>query len=257
MTAPQPPLFLSEMSFETANGYFSEECVGFLPTGATEAHGPHLPLSTDVIISRHSAAAAARKWRALGHRAVVMPPIAYAVTEFAANFSGTVSIGLETATSLIRDVITGAKRAGIAHVVICNAHLEPGNIRALIGGLKAAKEAGASAAFPDITRKPHALKLGDEFKSGACHAGRYETSLVLAASPYSVDQRRASDLAPNPSSLSVAIREGKGSFEEAGGPDAYFGYPHEATPSEGAELTNTLADIYLTGAFELTGKEQP
>ena len=29
---------------------------------------------------------------------------------------------------------------------------------------------------PDVTRKPWALRLTDEFKSGACHAGQYEES---------------------------------------------------------------------------------
>lgn len=37
--------------------------IAFLPTGATEAHGPHLPLATDVVISREAAKRAARLLR--------------------------------------------------------------------------------------------------------------------------------------------------------------------------------------------------
>ena len=140
-----------------------------------------------------------------------------AVTEFAADFRGTVSISLETATALVRDVILGAHRAGLSGVVICNAHLEPGNLKALKDGVAQANERGGRAIFPDVTRKPHALRLGDEFKSGACHAGSYETSLVLAADPFLVRSDIAEGLEANPSSLSVAIRDGKKTFQEAGG----------------------------------------
>ena len=94
-----------------------------------------------------------------------------------------------------------------------------------------------------MTRKPWALRLSDEFKSGACHAGQYEGSVVMARAPELVreDVRRA--LAPNPSSLSVAIREGKQSFEEAGGPEAYFGAPAAASAEEGERTIDTLAGI--------------
>jgi len=74
-----------------------------------------------------------------------------------------------------------------------------------------------------------ALRLGDEFKSGACHAGSYETSLVLAASPFLVREEIATELDENPISLSRAIRDGKKTFLQAGGPQAYFGDPASAT----------------------------
>ncbi|HJK95210.1 MAG TPA: creatininase family protein [Polyangiaceae bacterium LLY-WYZ-15_(1-7)] len=245
------PLHLADMTYPEAATLRDAGAVGFLPTGATEAHGPHLPLSTDVIISRTSAERAVRRLRGKGRAAAVLPPLAYAVTEFAAGFGGTISLPLDTARAMVRDVILGAERAGFAAVVICNAHLEPGNLQALREGMEAAREGGARVAFPDVTRKPHALRLGDEFKSGACHAGRYETSLVMAAEPFLVRRTIAEKLAPNPSSLSVAIRDGKESFEEAGGPEAYFGWPADATEAEGNALHDVLADIYATAAEEL------
>ena len=247
----QLPLHLAELTYPQAAEI--EGAIGLLPAGATEAHGPHLPLNTDVIISVTAAEHAARILRSEGRGAIVMPPLAYAVTEFAADFRGTISISLETARHLVRDVLVGTRRAGLAGVVICNAHLEPGNLQALREGMELARADGILAEFPDVTRKPHALRLGDEFKSGACHAGRYETSLVMAANPFLVRREISEGLEPNPKSLSVAIREGKTSFLEAGGPDAYFGYPAEATESEGEELYAILADIYATAARGLLG----
>ena len=258
MTAPNSDglqercLRLAELTWEDAQLRLKDGCVALLPCGATEAHGPHLPLNTDVIISEQAALRAAALLHREGRAALVLPPLGYAVTEFAASFDGTISIPLATARMLIRDVILGAVQTGFVGVVLCNAHLEPGNIQALTQGAADARELGAKVAFPDVTRKPHALRLGDEFRSGACHAGRYEGSLVLAARPDLVRAEIAAELEPNPESLSVAIREGKRSFVEAGGPRAYFGHPAEATAAEGDALYRELADIFASGARELS-----
>ncbi len=242
---------LADLTYQDVREILARPTVALLPTGATEAHGPHLPLSTDVVISREGALRAAGLLRGEGLSALVLPPLAYAVTEYAAEFPGTISLPLETATALVRDVILGAVRTGFLGVVLCNAHLEPDNLAALRGGMDAAIAGGARALFPDVTRKPHALRLGEEFRSGACHAGSYETSLVLAASPSLVRRARAASLAANPSSLSRAIKEGKKTFLEAGGPLAYFGAPAAASVEEGEALYEELADIFAGAAREL------
>jgi len=244
-------LELADLTYEEARAMLAEGAIALLPTGATEAHGPHLPLSTDVVISREAARRTARLLRDEGRAAMVLPPLAYAVTEYASEFPGTISLPLETATLLVRDVILGAMRTGFAAVLICNAHLEPDNLAALRGGLDAAIAKGARAAFPDVTRKPHALRLGEEFKSGACHAGSYETSLVLASEPALVKTDRMKTLAPNPSSLSRAIKDGKKTFGQAGGPEAYFGFPADASAKEGAALYRELVDVFASAAREL------
>jgi len=91
--------------------------------------------------------------------------------------------------------------------------------------------------------KPWALRLGEEFRSGACHAGRFETSIVLAERPALVREAIRANLAANPASLSRAIREGRQNFAEAGGPRAYFGFPAEATADEGRATIDALGAI--------------
>ena len=46
-----------------------------------------------------------------------------------------------------------------------------------------------------------------------------------------------------PASLSQAIRDGRTTFEQAGGPRAYFGAPAEATAAEGEQTIGVLGDI--------------
>jgi acyl-CoA synthetase (AMP-forming)/AMP-acid ligase II len=88
-------------------------------------------------------------------------------------------------------------------------------------------------------------RLGDEFESGACHAGRFESSMILAIAPGLVDEARRRALPPLPVSLSEGIRAGKRTFEELGGLDAYFGDPAAATAAEGEILLDELAAILI------------
>jgi len=103
---------------------------------------------------------------------------------------------------------------------------------------------------PDLTRKPWAARLTEEFRSGACHAGRFEGSIVLAERPDLVREPVQKALAPNPASLSTAIRAGARTFAEAGGPRAYFGAPAEATAEEGRATIETLGQILADAVRE-------
>lgn len=230
---------LSELRFEELRDLPKSRVLAILPVGATEAHGPHLPLGTDVIIAEAMARAAAERLSALGACVLIAPPLAYTSAGYAAGFPGTISIKPETVTALIVDVVESLVRHEVTNVAIANAHLEPAHIASLHAAVERTKNI-ARMIYPDVTRKPWALRLTDEFKSGACHAGQYEGSIVMAERPDLVLEEVARELPPNPVSLSRAIRDGKTTFEAAGGIRAYFGTPALATAEEGR---NTIADL--------------
>ena len=104
--------------------------------------------------------------------------------------------------------------------------------------------------FPDVTRRRLAERLTEEFRSGACHAGRYEGSLVLADDPASVDDALRRTLPPVAISLVDAIRAGQADFVQAGGTQAYFGRPAEATADEGRASFETLAALLVEAIVE-------
>jgi creatinine amidohydrolase len=144
----------------------------------------------------------------------------------------------------VADIADGLKRHGFTLLAIANAHLDPGHLASLEAAASAIRhDLGMPVAFPNLTTKPWALRLGVEFRSGACHAGRFETSIVLAERPSLVREATMATLPANPASLSRAIRDGKRSFEEAGGARAYFGYPADATAEEGRATVEELGAI--------------
>jgi creatinine amidohydrolase len=207
-----------------------EGAVHLLPLGATEPHGPHAPLATDTIISVGICRRAAERLRGEVD-VLVLPAVPYGVTRYGADFPGAVSIGEETLRSLVTEIAANFER-----IVVVNSHLEPEQVWTL-----------RATALPllDITRRANAERLTEEFQAGAGHAGRYETSLVLAERPDLVDQERMRTLEANMVDMPTAIRSGQTSFVAMGMDHAYAGAPAEATAGEGEQTFEALADMLV------------
>jgi creatinine amidohydrolase len=235
---------LAELTWEEVRDLDRARTVAVLPAGAIEAHGPHLPLGTDVVIARAMACSAAPLMERRGLGVVLLPSLPFSAAPFGAGFAGTLSIDPATVTALVVDLARELTRHNFAALAIANAHLDPAHLSALDGAVARAREERLlPVACPVISRKPWALRLTEEFRSGACHAGRYEGSIVLASSPELVRDDVRGGLPPNPVSLAAAIREGARTFEEAGGPRAYFGWPAEASADEGRQSLGVLGEI--------------
>ena len=181
---------------------------------------------------------------------MLLPAVSLAPVPFAAGFPGSLGVSPGTQAAVLRDIGIALVSQGIRRLAIANAHLDPAHLVAIREACTALEQGGMRIAFPDLTRKPWATRLGDEFRTGACHAGRFETSIVMAEHPELVRPEHRV-LPPNPSSLSDAIRAGIATFEAAGGPRAYFGWPAEASVAEGRALVETLGAILEEAALPL------
>jgi creatinine amidohydrolase len=235
---------LAALTWEEARGAAGPKSAAVLPVGAIEAHGPHLPLETDVIIAQAMARAGGARLAARGLSVVVLPPLAYTTARFAYGFAGTLSLRTETVTATVVDIADSLSWHGFGLLAIANAHLDPAHLASLEAAANTIRrDLGLAVAFPNLAAKPWAPRLGDEFRSGACHAGQFETSVVLAERPDQVRREIMVGLPANPASLSRAIRDGKLSFEEAGGDRAYFGFPAQATAEEGRATVEVLGAI--------------
>jgi creatinine amidohydrolase len=237
-------LSLAEMTWEEVRELDKSRAVAILPVGAIEAHGPHLPLETDLVIAEAMAESGAALLSAKGRIPVLLPALAWTAAPFAAAFPGTISISPQAAEEMLVDVARSLNGAGFRILAIANSHLDPAHLASLHAAKeRIRRETKLAIAFPDLTRKPWALRLTDEFKSGACHAGRFETSIVMAHRPDRVREALRRKLPENAASLSIAIRDNKKTFAEAGGPRAYFGAPAEASPEEGRRTIAILGEI--------------
>src|SRR5690242_9759820 len=127
------------LTWKEANAAIKQGAVMLLPVGSTEAHGPHLPLATDVIISEEMSRRAADQLREQGITAFVLPAVAYSVTDFSNDFAGTVSIRKATATALIRDICVSLYQQGARLVVISNSHLEPEHVASINDAIEQVK----------------------------------------------------------------------------------------------------------------------
>jgi creatinine amidohydrolase len=247
-----PVHFLATMTWPAVRDLPAARTIAVLPTGAIEAHGPHLPLGTDVIIAEAMARAGADRLSTRGFQVLLLPALVMAPAPFASEFAGTLDTPAEATTMIVTGIVRSLASHGVRVVAIANAHHDPAHVDAL---RRAATDTstsmgGAVVVFPDLTRRRWAERLTPEFRSGACHAGRYEGSIVLAERPDLVDRRALSALEANPRSLIDAIRECHTTFTAAGGPQAYFGFPAEATADEGRAIIDMLGAILAEAVGE-------
>src|SRR5689334_13392337 len=155
--------------------------VALVPVGSTEPHGPHLGLGTDVVISAAACVRATELFARKGPlTAVIAPAVSYGVTDCAQGFAGAVSVPAAVLTAYLSAICDGLLAQGIRHVCLVNNHLEPAH-DAAVRAVLAERGKTVSVACP-LTKK-WARTLDAEFKSGACHAGLYETSIMMAAAP--------------------------------------------------------------------------
>lgn len=232
--------YLSELTTDELREFLKQpKTVALVPVGSVEPHGPHLPLATDSILSETAADRATIALEAADVHALVAPTVAYGVTDFAGGFSGALSIPAPVLTAYLKAIVESLQNQGFSHVCLINNHLEPAHdeaVRAAIAG-----NVHASCACP--LERRFARTLSDEFKKGECHAGRYETSLVLAAKEEVEGYKK---LQPVPVSLSDGIRAGKKTFMEMGMSRAYSGAPDQASEEEGDELYDKLVAMIVT-----------
>jgi mycofactocin precursor peptide peptidase len=139
-----------------------------LPLGSLEQHGPHLPLDTD---TRIACAVAAGLGERLAHVAVA-PALAYGASGEHAAFPGTLLVGHPVLAELISELVRSA-RGAFEGVVVVSAH--GGNAEAL-----RVMRARSADEGDDV------LVWSATVPGGDAHAGRTETSLMLAIDPGAV-----------------------------------------------------------------------
>ncbi len=216
-------------------GFAAQPQILAVPVGATEQHGPHLPLSTDTDI----AVALAQRLARERPEVIVAPAVSYGSSGEHASFPGTLSIGQEAIEHLLVELGRSATRS-FARVVLISTH--GGNAAAVQRAERRLREEDRDvrAYFPRW--------------KGDAHAGRLETSVMLALHPDRVSlalaQRGATGAIAD---LMPVLRErGVRAVSENG----VLGDPAGASAAEGHELLQAVHEHLITQLDDWYGPQQ-
>ncbi len=177
-----------ELNFEALASSVTEDPIVFLPIGATEEHGRHLPLGSDTFQAVDMCNALAQRLNGL-----ILPPLAYGVSTSLTDFPGTISLSYSTLNSMVHDILSELVRNEIRKIVVVSGHgsqVHMAAIRAACEEISGASDVRIIALCDyDIAYR---LRGKQGIPAGDGHGGMIETSRVLAIRPALVSEDRPS-----------------------------------------------------------------
>ncbi|MGZ0710580.1 creatininase family protein (plasmid) [Coraliomargarita sp. W4R53] len=228
---------------DVAHAFARGGTAAFLPFGALEQHGPHLPLGTDTITAQHIAMSLAEHYDG-----VLLPPIHYGDTWNNAGYPGTVSLRPETVTSIAIDIGEAVRASGAAALVIVNG--DWGNRQPLYSATRALLDSGFATLTLDYPGMNEAI--GEVCESapaapGLHHAEEAETSIMMALQPSWVHRDRLGACYPAfPADFGVRPMK-LDAYSESG----IFGDSRPSTAEKGEHIlaATRVASIQVLDAF--------
>jgi creatinine amidohydrolase len=163
-----------------------KEPLVFLPIGATEAHGIHLPLGTDSYQPQALCDALAEEFGGL-----VAPLVAYGQHSSTRNLPGTIALRSETLRAMVTDIIDSLVRQGVSKLVIISGHAGSVHLAAIREAAEVASVRYGQLRLMFLTDYDIAYKFplpDSDFRDG--HGGLIETSRILALRPDLVGKKR-------------------------------------------------------------------
>ena len=208
-----------------------------VPLGATEQHGPHLPLCTDTDI----AVALCERLAAARADVLVAPALPYGSSGEHAGFPGTLSIGQRALELLLVELGRSASET-FAHIIFVSGH----------GG----NAEPAARAMARLRAESRDVLLFLPAWDGDPHAGRPETSMMLQLARHLVRMSRAEPGDARPLALTWPVLRSAGVRAVSG--NGILGDPAGASAAEGAALLGKLsADLIRAVAAWHPGEQTP
>ena len=180
----KPTVFLGEMTNPEVEAFLKSHHTVIVPTGATEQHGPHGPLLTDVLIPQEIA----RRIAPAIH-AVVAPPLNYTLSYPHVGFTGLVYLRIPTFMAMIEDLCASFATSGFRRIIFLNGHYDNTYAIAYACANVAERLTKGVQAFPVNywdALTPEEVAEFSGLKNGL-HANLAETSAVLRINPDLVD----------------------------------------------------------------------
>lgn len=182
---PTPEVRWDRMTAPALRTLARQKTVVIIPLGATEQHGPHLPVQVDWRLAYEVSLRAARLM--LGRqRAIVTPAIPFGMSEHHMSLGGTLTLDFAAMSAVVGCIVRSAARHGFRRIFVLNGH--GGNIAALetiITELTIELQLPlAGGTYWHIGAE--SIKRILEHQSNVLHACEAETAMLQALSPETV-----------------------------------------------------------------------
>jgi creatinine amidohydrolase len=192
MTSTLPPRDWTEIHWPDVPGPTAARWIAVLPLAATEQHGPHLPLGTDVMIAQ-AYLARVRELLPAGIPATFLPVQPVGISTEHVDYPGTLTLPTQLALKDWMALGESVARAGVRKLVMVTSH--GGNSAAMT---LVAQDLRAQHGLLAVTTAwsrlsvPEGLFSAEELRHGI-HGGAVETSIMLARYPQHVSKDKIAD----------------------------------------------------------------
>ncbi|MBB3180550.1 creatininase family protein [Variovorax sp. Sphag1AA] len=174
--------FWSDLTSEEFSRLDRSRLIAVLPVGATEQHGPHLPMSTDTATIDGMVQAT------LPHipddlPVLFLPTVPYGKSNEHSRYPGTLTVSATTLISLWTDIGACVAKAGVRKLVLYNSHGGQMSVMDIVArDLREAHGMMVVSANWYTLGLPEGLFTAHEGKHGV-HAGDLESSVMLHLTP--------------------------------------------------------------------------
>ncbi len=202
MASPAPPRDWTDIHWPEIAPAEAARWIAVLPLAATEQHGPHLPLETDVLIGE-AYLARVRELLPAKIPATFLPIQPVGISTEHTDYPGTQTLPTEVALREWMALGESVARAGVRKLVMVTSH--GGNSAAMT---LVAQDLRARHGMLAVTTSwfrfgvPDGLFAAEELRHGI-HGGAVETSIMLARYPQTVRKQAIADFRP----ASIAIEK--------------------------------------------------
>lgn len=187
------PKTLYEMTSAEVAAALRQTQTVLIPVGATEDHGAHLPLGTDMFEAREICRRAALRLAAQGCPVVIGPVIPFGVSTFHMGFPGTITLTSSTLILVLKEVMLSLYQHGFRNLLLVHGH--DGNLPQMMVAAQDVVNETPDATVAVLNwmvelAKAYAAGLGKSRK-GESHGGEGETARILVTHPELVDLAQA------------------------------------------------------------------
>jgi creatinine amidohydrolase len=195
MASIPPPRDWIDIHWPDISGAAPARWIAVLPLAATEQHGPHLPVGTDIMIAQ-AYLTRVREILAAVIPATFLPLQPVGISTEHIDYPGTLTLSTETALRSWMAIGTGVARAGIKKLVMVTSHGGNSAAMSLVAQDLRAKY-GLLVVSTGWARfgAPEGLFSAEELRHGI-HGGAVETSIMLARYPELVRVEAIADFRP-------------------------------------------------------------